>query len=81
LNNLPNFSQVLFWSVGSQSYTTAEYDTTDPDTIGPGAPLWYQGDDYTPYVDPTTGGNVPNIAVGQSYFILPNASYTWTTGL
>ena len=81
LNNLPIGSQLLVWSTASNSYTTILYDPTDPNGVGAGAPLWYLSDDTTPYVDPTTGGNTPNIAIGQSFFVIPNGSYTWTTGL
>jgi hypothetical protein len=79
LNGLPVASSLLIWT--GSAFSTALYDPTDPDGIGAGAPLWYQSDDTTPYVDPTTGGNVPNIAVGQSFFIVPSAPYVWTTGL
>ena len=79
LNSLPNFTQLLFWN--GVGYDTALYDPTDPNTVGAGAPLWYQADDTTPYVDPTTGGNVPSIGVGQGFFVVPTSAYTWTTGL
>ena len=79
LNNLPTATSLLFWT--GTSFTTALYDPTDPDGLGASAPLWYQGDDSTPYVDPSTGGNVPTISVGQGFFIIPAASYQWYTGL
>jgi hypothetical protein len=79
LNNLPVASSLLIWN--GTGFNTAVYDPTDPDNLGANAPLWYQGDDATPYVDPSTGGNVPSIAVGQSFFVVPSASYTWKTGL
>ena len=79
LNNLPVASTLLFWN--GNGYNVALFDNTDPDGLGATAPNWYKGDDATPYVDPTTGGNVPNIAVGQGFFLAPSAPYTWTTGL
>jgi hypothetical protein len=79
LNNLPAFSSLLFWN--GTAFNTALYDPTDPNGVGAGAPLWYKADDTTPYVDPTSGGNVPTIAVGQGFFLAPNSPYTWTTGL
>jgi hypothetical protein len=75
LNNLPAGSYLLFYSNGS--FSEALYDNT----YGPGTPTWYLSDDTTPYVDPTTGGNTPSIAVGQGFFIYPEGAYTWTTGL
>jgi hypothetical protein len=79
LNGLPNFTELLFWN--GSGYNVALYDTTDPDGLGAAAPNWYQGDDSTPYVDPSTSGNVPTIAVGQGFFVVPGGAYTWTTGL
>lgn len=78
---LPSFSQVLIWSTANNSYTTVVYDNTDPNGVGAGAPLWYQSDDSTPYVDPATGGNAPSISVGQGIFVVPSSAYTWKTGL
>jgi hypothetical protein len=75
LNNLPLYSTFLFWNGGG--YTTALFDNSN----GAGTPNWYYGDDATPYVDPTTGGNVPTIAIGQGFFINPAGAYTWTEGL
>jgi hypothetical protein len=79
LNNLPAGTSLLIWT--GTGYTTVVYDNTNPDGDVSNPPNWYYGDDATPYVDPTTGGNVPNIAVGQGLFIIPAAPYTWTTGL
>ena len=81
LNGLPAFSQILIWSTANNSYTTVVYDNTDPNGVGAGAPLWYQSDDSTPYVDPATGGNAPSISVGQGIFVVPSSAYTWKTGL
>jgi len=75
LNGLPPFSELLFYGTGG--YTVALYDNTQ----GAGTPNWYQSDDATPYVDPSTGGNVPTITVGEGFFIVPGGAYTWTTGL
>lgn len=80
LNNLPGNTELLIWSTATSSYTIALYDPTNPNGV-PNPPNWYLGDDSTPYVDPTTGGNVPTIAVGQGFFIVPANTYTWTTGL
>jgi hypothetical protein len=76
LNGLPIYSELLFYTAAT-GYTIALFDNGN----GPGTPNWYYSDDSTPYVDPTTGGNVPNIAVGQGFFIIPQGPYTWTTGL
>jgi len=76
---LPQFTSFLFWN--GNGYTAALFDPTNPDSDPSNPPNWYFGDDATPYVDPTTGGNVPNIAVGQGFFISPNSPYTWTVGL
>lgn len=78
LNGLPPFSSMLFWN--GTKYNTALYDPTDPNGVGAGAPLFYQGDDATPYVDPQ-GGNTPQISVGQGFFLAPNSAYRWTNGL
>lgn len=80
LNGLPNNTQLLFWN-GVNKYNTCLYDNTDPNGVGPGAPLYYQGDDATPYVDPATGGNVPTLKVGQGFFLVPASPYQWTNGL
>jgi hypothetical protein len=79
LNGLPAFTSLLFWT--GSGFTTVIYDPTDPNGVGAGAPLWYQSDDATPYVDPTSGLNTPTVAVGQGFFIIPSASYNWVTGL
>ena len=75
LNNLPLFSELLFYT--GTTYNIALYDNSN----GAGTPNWYQSDDVTPYVDPSSGGNVPTITVGQAFFIIPQGAYTWTTGL
>jgi hypothetical protein len=75
LTKLPLSSTLLFWN--GNGYNTALFDNSN----GVGTPNWYDADDSTPYVDPTTGGNVPTIAVGQGFFINPNGPYTWVTGL
>jgi hypothetical protein len=77
LQGLPPNTQLLIWSTATSSYTVALYDPTQ----GAGTPLWYYGDDTTPYVDPSTGGNIPTIAVGQGFFIVPATPYSWTNGL
>jgi len=77
INGLPIASQLLFWTGGG--YNTAVYDPTDPN--GDGSGPWFKADGSTVYVDPTTGGTVPTIKVGQGFFIVPNGSFTWTTGL
>lgn len=80
LNNLPVGSQVLIWQ--GTGFTTALYDPTDPNVWGTnGVPKWYQSDDSTPFVDPSSGGNVPTLSVGQGLFLIPANNYTWTTGL
>ena len=75
LNNLPPGTELLFYINGS--YTIALFDNT----LGAGTPNWYNADETAAYVDPSTGGNVPSIAVGQAFFIIPQGAYTWTTGL
>jgi hypothetical protein len=75
LNNLPLYSFLLFYSGGH--YSEALFDNSN----GAGTPNWYLSDDSTPYVDPTTGGNVPNISVGEGFFIYPTGPYTWVEGL
>ena len=79
-STLPVGSSVLIWN-GVNNYITALYDNTDPNGVGAGAPEWYQGDGATPYVDPGTSGNVPNISVGQGFFVIPAIPYNWTNGL
>jgi len=80
LNGLSANTKLLFWN-GVNDYITAFYDPSDPNGVGPGAPLWYQVDDATPYVDPATGGNVPTVTVGQGFFMIPSAPYKWTNGI
>jgi hypothetical protein len=66
LTNLPDFSLVLTWNVGSQSYTTSQFDSTQPT---PGD-TWYLIDDTTP-------APVPVMSVGQGVFIQPGGAYNW----
>ena len=80
LNNLSVGTSLLFWN-GVNNYRVALYDNTDPNGVGAGAPEWYQGDGATPYVDPGTSGNLPNISVGQGFFVIPAIPYKWTNGL
>jgi hypothetical protein len=75
LNGLPLYSELLFWNGGG--YNVALFDNSN----GAGTPNWYLGDDSTPYVDSSTGGNVPSITVGQGFFIVPQGAYTWDVGL
>jgi hypothetical protein len=42
--NLPAESQILTWDPNASAFATAIFDNT----YGPGTPLWYQADDYTP---------------------------------
>jgi len=79
LNNLPAFTSLLLWN--GNGFVTVIYDNTDPAGLGANAPLWYQSDDFTPYVDPASGLNTPTISVGQGFFIIPAGSYNWTVGL
>ena len=65
LNGLPDSSQLLIWT--GAGYTTYLSDSGSPS-------LW---DDYTGSSIPAP----PSISVGQSYFIIPNADFTWTVGL
>jgi hypothetical protein len=64
-NGLPDGSTMLVWT--GNNYTTYFSDS------GSGS-LW---DDYTgtPIAAP------PSIAVGQSFFLIPAANFTWTEGL
>jgi len=80
LNGLPINTKLLFWN-GVNNYNICLYDPTDPNGVGAGAPVYYQGDDATPYVDPATGGNVPTLTVGQGFFVVPPSAYNWTNGL
>jgi hypothetical protein len=79
LNNLPVGTTLLFWN-GINNYRIALFDNTDPNGYGTSV-QWYQGDGATPYVDPATSGNVPNISVGQGFFVVPASPYKWTNGL
>ena len=79
LNNHPNFSELLFWT--GSGYKIALYDPTDPAGLGTDAPVWYNGDDATPYVDVATSENVPTITVGQGFFVVPGSAYNWITGI
>ncbi|MGA2243152.1 MAG: hypothetical protein ABSH11_14095 [Verrucomicrobiota bacterium] len=74
LNGLPSGSQIQTWNSGSSAYTTIIYDTSDPQGLGTDAPVWYQDNDWD-------GAPCPSVTVGQAFFIIPNAPYTWTTGL
>jgi hypothetical protein len=71
LNGLPDFSLVYAWNASSQTFTVAEYDSTQPQ---PGY-TWYLPDDYTP----TTP---PSLTVGQGFYInLGSGTYTWNQTL
>jgi len=73
LNNLTAGTQVLIWN--GSGYTTTIYDNTNPQGTPAGATnYWYASDDFT-------FAPVPTISVGQGFFIIPAAPYTWTTGL
>jgi len=71
LNNLPAFSQILIWN--GTGFDTTVYDNTDPIGLGTGV-VWYNANEDAAVPCPT-------ISVGQSFFVIPNSSYTWTTGL
>ena len=77
LNGLPIASQLLFWN--GVGYDTAVYDPTDPNGDGTGP--WFKGDGTTVFVDSATGGSVPTVKVAQGFFVVPNGSYSWKTGL
>jgi hypothetical protein len=64
-NGLADYSQILIWNGGG--YTTYFSDSSSPS-------LW---DDYTfaPLSTP------PTVNVGQGFFIIPSANFTWTVGL
>jgi hypothetical protein len=79
LNNLSVGTSLLFWN-GVNNYRVALFDNTDPNGYGTSV-QWYQADGATPYVDPGTSGNVPNISVGQGFFVIPAIPYNWTNGL
>ena len=81
LNGLPAHSKLQLWDPIHSQFNIVIYDNTNPDHFSSGAPLWYRGDDQTPYVDPNTGLDVPSIAVGQAFFIQVPGVYFWETGL
>jgi hypothetical protein len=68
LNGLPVGTEILTWSVLSQSYTISFYDPTQ-------SPPWFN--------DPNEDANVPvpSANVGDGFFVLPAGSYTWTNSL
>jgi len=73
LNNLVAGTQVLLWN--GSGYTIYIYDNSNPQGTPAGATnYWYQSDDFT-------FSPVPTVSVGQGFFIIPAAAYTWTTGL
>jgi hypothetical protein len=65
LNNLPDFSELLIWT--GTGYTAYFSDSGSPS-------LWDDGS-QTPIA------NAPTITVGQSFFLIPSANFTWTVGL
>jgi hypothetical protein len=69
-SSLPAGTSLLLWQ--GTSFTTAIYDNTDPDNLGAGAPVWYQGDDATPL------SPLPTLPPGQGFFIAPTAPLTNT---
>jgi hypothetical protein len=71
LNNLPPFSSVNIWN--GNGFTGYVYDNTDPIGLGTNV-LWYDSQEDAAVAPPT-------ISVGQSFLLVPNGSYTWTTGL
>jgi len=71
LNGLSAGTQLLFWNGGG--FTTVIYDNTDPANLGTSV-VWYASDDFTPVP-------VPTLTVGEGFLLIPNAPYTWTTGL
>jgi len=72
LNGLPNGSAVYQWNSELQKFTTSVFDASGGNNSLPD--VWFQGDDTTP-------APCPQINVGEGIFVVPNASYTWTTGL
>jgi hypothetical protein len=71
LNNLPPGSTVNIWN--GSGFTAYVYDNSDP--IGDGTSVvWYDAQEDAAIAPPT-------ISVGQSFLLVPNGSYTWTTGL
>jgi hypothetical protein len=74
VNLLPVGSYILFYQSGN--FVEAYFDSTDiPGTY------WYNADESANYVDPTTGGNTPNIAVGDGFLLYSAGTYNWITGL
>jgi len=69
LTGLPDGSEMLQWSVASQSYTTEVYDSS----YGADANNWY--DQY--YNNIAT----PSINVGDGFFVAPAAPYVWSQTL
>jgi len=67
-SNLPAGSTILIWT--GTSFSTALYDNTDPNGVGAGAPVWYQGDDSTPL------SPLPTLPTGQGFFLAPTAPIT-----
>jgi len=65
VTGLPDFSTLLIWT--GSGYTAYQSDSGSPS-------LWDDG-----------GGNpianAPTIKVGQGFFIIPSANFTWTVGL
>jgi len=71
LNGLPNNSFVLTWNSGSQTFNTVQFDASAP--AGPGL-FWYDAAEDAIAAPPT-------VSVGQGFFLLPQAPYTYTNGL
>lgn len=65
LNGLPDFSELLIWT--GSSYTAYFSDSGSPS-------LWDDGN-QAPISTP------PSISVGQGFFIIPSANFTWKVGL
>ena len=72
LNGLPDGSSLFQWNPLAQSFTTYVYDSTGGNDSLPF--VWFQADDTTP-------APCPQINVGDGFFLVPNNTYTWTTGL
>jgi hypothetical protein len=64
-NGLPDFSTLLIW--GGNGYTAYQSDSQSPS-------LWDDGNG-----NPIA--NAPTVLVGQSFFLLPSADFTWKVGL
>jgi len=69
LTGLPDGSELLQWTVASQSYVTSVYD----DSLGIDANNWYDTFD-----NPIS---TPSINVGDGFFILPAGAYVWSQTL